>query len=248
VKPGWYETFFHGLALDLWRNAVTPEQTTAEAGFLEQMLGAPAGAHLLDVPSGNGRHTLALAARGYRMTGVDLSQEFMAEARAAATAKGLSVDWLLSDMRKLPWTAEFDGAYCFGNSFGYLEPGGMEDFVAALARALKPGARFVMQTGVTAESILPDIHKHEWYRLGDVVMLIANEYDAVHSCIDTAYTFIKDGRTETSESTHYIYTAAELQRLFARHGLDTQGLYAGMDCAPFELGSSLLYLVAQRAV
>jgi cyclopropane fatty-acyl-phospholipid synthase-like methyltransferase len=247
VKPGWYEEFFHGLALDLWRAVVSPEQTKAEADFLEQILAVPKGAKLLDVPCGGGRHALALAARGYRMTGVDLSAEFIDEARTAATAGGWSVDWLLSDMRRLPWTAEFDGAYCFGNSFGYLEPEGTEEFIAAVARALRPGARFVIQTGTTAESILPANPKREWYQAGDVLMLIANEYDAVHSCLDTIYTFIKDGRTETSESSHYIHTAAELQRLLARHSLETESLYAGLDRAPFELGSSLLYLAARRA-
>jgi len=246
VKPGWYEQFFHGLALELWRHAVSPEQTRAEVDFLEQEFAAPAGARLLDVPCGNGRHALLLAARGYRTTGVDLSQEFIEEAQGRAAAERLSVEWRQMDMRRLPWREEFDGAYCFGNSFGYLEPEGMEDFVAALAGALKPGARFVLQTGITAESILPNYVEHEWYRVGGVIMLIANEYDIAHSCLDTTYTFMKDGRTETAESTHWVYTTAELARMLARHGLETKALYAGLDRAPYRLGSHYLCLVSVR--
>jgi len=245
VKPGWYENFFQGLALELWRNAVTPQQTSAEADFIQQAIAAPAGARLLDVPCGNGRHSLELAARGYRMTGVDLSADFMTEARERSAAADLDIEWRLSDMRDLPWSAGFDGAFCFGNSFGYLEPDGMQEFAAALGRALKPGARFVLQTGVAAESILPTFQQREWYKFGGVEMLIANQYDAVHSCLDTTYTFLRDGQSETRESSHWVYTAREIQRLLAPHGLETKALYAELDRTPFYLGAGTLYVVAE---
>jgi SAM-dependent methyltransferase len=246
MKPGWYENFFQGLALEMWRGAVTQQQTRAEAGFLEKELRAAAGARLLDVPCGDGRIALELAARGYRMTGVDLSAEFVAEARQHSGEAGVDIEWRKSDMRQLPWKAAFDGAFCFGNSFGYLDAAGMQEFVEALAGALKPGARFVLQTGIAAESILPHYAERRWYEVGDVVMLIANEYDAANSCLDTNYTFLRGGQRETAESSHWVYTAAEIQRLLARAGLETQGLYGDLEREPFGLGSHLLYLVAQR--
>ncbi len=82
IPPNWYETFFHGVTLDLWRRAIPPEQTTAEADFLIQNLNCEPGARLLDVPCGNGRLTFELANRGYRVTGVDLAEEFIEEARS----------------------------------------------------------------------------------------------------------------------------------------------------------------------
>lgn len=61
-------------------------------------------------------------------------------------------------MCDLRWTDEFDGGYCFGNSFGYLDHSGVRKFLAAVARALKPGARFVIDTGVAiaASNMQPD--------------------------------------------------------------------------------------------
>src|SRR5579863_3729849 len=112
----WYRGFFHGLALDLWRRAVTPEQTRLEADFLAQQLSSPGP--LVDVPCGNGRHALALAERGFRVTGVDLSAEFIAEAKSRAGT--LPVDFVHGDMRTLALPSTFAGAYCVGNSFGYM--------------------------------------------------------------------------------------------------------------------------------
>src|SRR5712692_1728772 len=88
IPTNWYEDFFHGVALDLWRKAIRPEQTTAEADFLVNVLQREARSHLLDVPCGNGRLSLELARRGYRVTGVDIAEEFIEEARASVNLLG----------------------------------------------------------------------------------------------------------------------------------------------------------------
>jgi SAM-dependent methyltransferase len=129
------------------RQIINLEITRTEVDFLERALDIDAGAQLLDVPCGNGRHAIELASRGYKMTGLDLSEEFIAGARSATP---LAVRWVRDDMRSLPWVSEFDGAYCFGNSFGYLAWEEARHFLAAVARGLKPGARFVVETGMAA--------------------------------------------------------------------------------------------------
>src|SRR5260370_35921975 len=174
MQSNWQENFFRGVALDAWRRVTTPEMTRPEVDFLVRALNVDAGALLLDVPCGNGRRTIELAGRGYKMTGLDLSEEFIAEARATTP---LDVRWMRGDMRSLPWVSEFNGAYCFGNSFGYLAWEEARQFLAAVARALKPGARFVMDTGMAAESILPARVTTRWFRLGDILMLSENRYD-----------------------------------------------------------------------
>src|SRR5882672_10668810 len=82
VPSNWFETFFHGVTLDLWRKAIPPEQTTAEAEFLIDHLNCDPGARVLDVPCGNGRLSFEMAKRGLRVSGVDISAEFIEEARS----------------------------------------------------------------------------------------------------------------------------------------------------------------------
>ncbi|MDP9267381.1 MAG: class I SAM-dependent methyltransferase [Acidobacteriota bacterium] len=173
----WYETFFHGITLDLWRNAVTPEQTSAEVDFAIARLALAPGARVLDVPCGNGRHSLELAARGFSVVGVDLAEEFIAEARANGQQRQLNnVDWRLADMRELPWQSEFDAAICLGNSFGYLEHDATLDFLRAVAHALKPGGRFLLETGAAAECLLPHLEASTEYVIGDITMQTVNDY------------------------------------------------------------------------
>ena len=177
MDVNWYQNFFHGIVLDLWRKAVSPEQTRAEVDFLVRILQLSTGAAVLDVPCGSGRHAIELASRGMRMTGVDLATEEIAEARARAAAAALTLDWHHRDMRDLPWQTAFDGGYCLGNSFGYLDSTGTRTFVQAVARALKVGARFVLDSGMVAESVLPNLKAREWTQVDDILFLEANRYD-----------------------------------------------------------------------
>src|SRR5262249_53622725 len=132
----WWQTFFTGVALDLWRAAVTPEQTKAETDYIQRTLKVPPRGKILDVPCGNGRLALELASRGFRTTGVDIALPYVEEGRARAAKEDLPAVLENRDMRDLPWSNEFDGAFCCGNSFGYLDDEGNAAFLKAVSRAL----------------------------------------------------------------------------------------------------------------
>jgi SAM-dependent methyltransferase len=221
-----------------------PEQTRAEVDFLERKIGRRQ--RVLDVPCGNGRHSLELARRGARVTGVDLSAEFIAEARRAAQARRLRVEFLHRDMRRLDWDAEFDGAVCLGNSFGYLNYADMQVFVAGLARALKPGGRFVIDTGIAAESVLPALKERGWYQVDDILFALENRYLVAESCLETEATFVRRGRTERRKFWHRVYTVAEIRRLLEHAGLVVRELLGGHDGAPYKLGAPMLVIVGEK--
>ncbi len=246
MKLNWYEDFFEGIAVDLWRKAVPPEHTVAEIEFIGDALALPAGARILDVPCGFGRHSLELARRGYRVTGIDISADSIAEARATAAAEGLEVKWVLGDMRRIPKRSRYDGAFCFGNSFGYMEWPDMEAFLDGVARGLRPGARFVLETGMAAESVIPKFQPRETFRIDDIEMTIESRYRADLGCVDEQYTFVRDGRAEVRPSVHWVYTAAEIRRMLERAGFDILALYGSLDHEPFTLGSPELYVVSER--
>lgn len=248
VPVDWWRTFFTGVAVDLWLACTPEEMTRGEADFLERVLALPPKARVLDVPCGGGRHAVELTARSHRVSAVDLSPEFLKAARALAGARGLSVDWHEREMRDLPWENEFDGAYCFGNSFGYLDDEGNAAFVAAVARALKPGARFVIDTGGVAEVLLPNLKERFWYDVGGILFLIQNHYDHVRGVLEPALTFVRDGKVEKRSFAQRVYSYSELARLFAVAGLTEAEGFSGLNSEPFRLGSHRLFLVARKAV
>lgn len=260
VPSNWYESFFHGVTLDLWRQAIPPKQTKAEADFLVKTLQCRPGAHVLDVPCGNGRLSFELAKRGLSVTGMDISEEFIAEARASitnatdssaeagSTGSGnnfVAPDFILGDKRAIAGEHDYDGAYCFGNSFGFLEYDDMEKFLKGMARALRPGSRFVVETAMAAESFLPDFEEQTCHQVGDITLITKERYNAIEGCIDSEYILERDGRSESRLAKHWIYTAAEIQRMLRRAGFEVLDLYGSLKFAPYKLGSQELFIVSE---
>ena len=247
ISSTWYTDFFTELPNEFWRRAATPAMTRADLDFIESRLMLNPESRILDVPCGSGRHSLALAQRGYRVTGVDISSEAVDHARRSAAEAGLAVTFELADMREIPGSGSFDAALCLGNSFGYLDIGGTREFVAALARAVRPGGGLVIDFNCTAETILPGFTgAPRTMRTGDIVVEATTEYDVARSRLISHYAYTRGDDRLSTTAIHHIYTSAHIGQLLSDAGFVDVQRFGGPDCAPFELGSGRFLLTAQR--
>jgi SAM-dependent methyltransferase len=245
----WYEEFFQGLSLELWRRAIPIEQTEEEVAFLLETLSAPQGSKLLDAPCGNGRLSLPLSLMEYKITAVDFSKTFIEQAKASARAHKSKIDYIQGDMRKLALPQEFDGAFCMGNSFGYFDRSGTNQFLQAISKSLKSKARFVIDSAMIAECFLVNGGEKEWLQLGDMYMLIENQYECKTSTVATTYTYIQNGKQEVRTAKHWIYTSGELCDMLKAAGFSILEMLASTDLEvpePFTLGAEKLILVAEK--
>ena len=148
--------------------------------------------------------------------------------------------------REFSWVSEFDGAYCFGNSFGYLDRANAAKFLNGIARSLKPGGRLAVETGMAAESILPGLLKTRWFKFGDIFMLSQNQYHPAEGRLDIEYTFIQHGDVDTRPTASYVFTVAEMCRMHAEAGLETVELLGSTAGEPYQLGSQRLLLISEK--
>jgi SAM-dependent methyltransferase len=247
VAPNdWWRTFFSGMAVEWWLLAANAELTRQEVDFLIESLDVPAPAKLLDVPCGGGRHSIALAERGYEMTGVDISEDFLKAARAQSAERHDRVHWEQREMRDLPWPAEFDGAYSFGNSFGYLDDAGNAQFLKSVAAALKPGARFVLETGYVAETLFPVLQERSWYPIGDMMVLSQRRYDPTEARLHVEYTTIRGTEKDKRVMSARVYSYREIVRLLEDAGFGGALGYGSFAREPFRLGSGRALFIGTK--
>ncbi|MEX2187534.1 MAG: methyltransferase domain-containing protein [Pirellulales bacterium] len=243
---GWWSDFFHGAVADVQRRMNSAEHTAADARLAVDLIRVEPPAKVLDVPCGTGRVAVELAALGYDVTGVDLTAEYLADARVAAESRGVEITLRESDMRDLPWRGQFDAAICVGNSFGYFERSGNAEFVAAVQRTLRPGGVFVLQTYLAAESILPKLRGRYWATFDDVTFLHDPVYDPRRGVIETGYTFLRGGEADHRQAVYQVYMLRELLALMEAAGFVEIEALGGKADEPFALGSDVLHLRAVK--
>ena len=136
----WFERWFGEEYLRAYAHR-DDEDAERLVGLLDTLGVAGAGQRVLDLACGPGRHTAALARRGARVVGLDLSRVLLLAAREAGADR-----LVRADMRSLPFRdAAFDAVLNLFTSFGYFtEDVEHETVLREVARALRPGGRFVL--------------------------------------------------------------------------------------------------------
>ncbi len=166
-KKEW-QRFFDAHAVNYEQNGFT-KHTVAEVDFILSLYPITPGSTILDVGCGTGRHSIEFAKRGYRVTGVDLSEGMLAVARANAEAAGVKVTWVQADATDFKMEGSFDvGLSLCEGGVGLIERGeNAEEHDLSIFRnisaALKPNAPFVL-TALNGYSIIrqmKDEHIHD---------------------------------------------------------------------------------------
>ena len=212
--------------------------TEQEVEFLVDALGLDKGERVLDVGCGPGRHALALARRGMKVVGVDLSEDFIALAREAAAAEGVPARFDVLDVRDLAYAGEFDAALCLcQGGFGLL--GGRDETAVfeRIAAALRPAGRLAL-TAFSAAFAARFLEDGETF---DPATGVLHERATVRN---------EHGVEEVFDAWTTCFTARELELLAGGANLDVDGVYGvtpgRYGTAPPTLDHPELLLLARR--
>ena len=109
---------------------------------LLELVGDCSGLNVCDLACGTGIAAQELAARGARVTGIDLSERLLGIARAEALRRSLTIEFIHADICSLSNIsgAAFDGAVC---SLALMDIENLDACLGEVARIVRPGGWFV---------------------------------------------------------------------------------------------------------
>jgi SAM-dependent methyltransferase len=217
-----WEKFFDSHAPAYMDNIFT-KNTEFEVEFLLKELDLPPRSTILDIGCGTGRHSVGLASRGLKMTGVDLSSGMLAEAQKAADKAGVSLELIHADATKVTFEKKFDAAICLcEGSFGLLgrDDDPLEHDLATLKRisaALRPGAKLIL-------GALSGTKKIREYSNDDVASGKFDPLTLVETC--TMEYDTPEGK-KSVEVKERGYIASELKLMLGLAGFDVINIWGG---------------------
>jgi glycine/sarcosine N-methyltransferase len=252
---------YDALAADYDRFVNWEARLAHELPVLEAFFQAGGVRRILDAACGSGQHAIALAQRGYRVVGADLSAAMISRARENAAAAGVDVDFAVAGLGELAFLARragseepFDALLCLGNSLPHLlSAEAVGAALADFAAVLRPGGMVIIQNRnfdrvwTRRERFMgPQAHSE-----GQGQWLFVRFYDFHPSTL----TFNMVRLANTGQGWVQDVESTELRPIFAGElveGLRSAGfeqieLYGGYDRSPFHLDDSGdLLAVARR--
>ncbi|MEF3275748.1 MAG: class I SAM-dependent methyltransferase [Chloroflexus sp.] len=228
------------------------ELTCREVDFLIDALGLRGVETILDVACGGGRHSLALAARGWTVVGLDAAESVIAHARAAAVERGLSVEFVHGDMRNLPYSDRFDVVLLMNSSLGFFDDETNQAVLNGIARALVPGGKLLVQSlnPYQIDRYLRDF-RSGWYPIGSGFVLREARFDPRRATLTVNYRYIdaRRGIDVTHPGDHIrLYGFPELTAMLRAAGLRPLSVFgdAVLPPVPFAEESIWQVVIATR--
>jgi SAM-dependent methyltransferase len=128
-----------------YAEAEAPLFGAAPNAFLAREAGRlPPGSRVLAPADGDGRNGIWLAEQGHRVTATEFSPVAQAKARDVATARGVSLEFVLGDLTAYDWPeAAYDAIAAIFIQF--LPPAARLAAFAGMARALRPGGILLLE-------------------------------------------------------------------------------------------------------
>ena len=217
VAPPWFERIFDEEYLRL-EGDVDRQIILREVDFIEHMLQPAASSELLDLGSGDGRHAIELAARGYRVTGVDRSGPLLADAAVRARKRTVDVEWLSLDFRALDFDRAFDAVYCYNTSFGYFDDEANRQMIMAVHAALRSEGRFLLHV-LNRDHAIRLLPKRVWWEATGCVVLEEVDFNYFTSRLLSKRSVVfEDGRHVEQDISVRCYSLHELGKILHHCG------------------------------
>jgi SAM-dependent methyltransferase len=202
---------------------------------------------VLDLCCGPGRHSVALARRGFQVTGVDRSPFLLRRAQERAELEKLGIEWVQEDMRAFVRANGFDLVINLFTSFGYFAT--VEEDLSVLQnafRSLKPGGHFVID--IIGKEILAGRFSpsavEEWQ--DGTTFVQRREITDDWSRVRSHWMLIRNDKVRHFRFDHTLYSGRELTDLLQRAGFEKIKLFGSLQGIPYGPNAQRLIAVAAK--
>lgn len=247
-NDNWWRDTFNEIYFSFWDPSYPKSQSwTRRELKLIDSLNLKGNAKILDIPCGQGRHSVELAKKGFQVTGVDYSSIALKTAKKWAKENKVSPIFIKQDMRSLKIKKRFDAIAMLGNSFGYFSDIDNKRVISNISRLLKPSGFFVIHQLNPIEILRQFGNKSSFE--------VPNGYVKMEDIFFDPINFVKESRWVVARSKNNkevlnvrlrIYTFPEIYSLFSFYKLNIVKVYGSFDMKSYQFDSPAMIIIAKK--
>lgn len=201
---------------------------------------------ILDLCCGGGRYSILFAQKEYHVVGLDLSVHLLDYAKKSAEERGLTIDFILSDMRNIPYTDYFHLVVNMFTSFGYFEK--IEEnqkVVRSIAQCLISGG-WVIIDYLNKDYVQQNFQSHEETQDGEKLIIQERKIEEERSRITKKISIIEDQHKREYTESVAMYSYDQMERMLFEEGIPVISVFGDYDFSPFSKTSPRMILIGQK--
>lgn len=244
MKKDWWKKFFGEEYINIWSEKYIVN-TKKEVDFIIKSLKLRKKDKILDLGCGHGRHAIALAKKGFKITGVDYSSYSLNLAKKLIKNKRLKLKLFKKDMRKIDFKEKFDVVLNIFTSFGYFSDKDNERVIKNISWALKKKGRFFIDL-MNLYYILRNYKEKDWQEGKNWKMLIERRFDPLTSRNYDYRTIFMKNKTKKLDDFLRFYSFNELKELLNKYGLRFKKVFGSFEGDKFSLDSKRMIIISEK--
>lgn len=249
----WYKSFFdkYYLPLYLKKGIFSPSLAQREVDFAIKVFNLPKNSKILDLPCGQGRHSILLAQKGYQITGVDLSKTLLDLAKKLAQKEKVKIHWIRQNMRKIDFKNEFNAVINLFSSFGYFTQEKENIMVLKLInQSLKTKGKFLLDL-LNKDWFLAKLpaSKKIWWKTGANYILEDAFFDKQNKFwLNRIVIISPEGKIKRAQTYMRLYDLQEIKKCLEKTGFKILNIYGDYQGNKFFRFSPRMIVLAEKTV
>ncbi|MFH0952402.1 MAG: class I SAM-dependent methyltransferase [Patescibacteria group bacterium] len=245
MAQDWWKKFFGEDYLTVYRGMHMLDNTKQEVEFIIKNLKLSKKGRILDLCCGHGRHSIALAKKGYSVVGVDYSNYFLKLAKKYVADKNLNLSFVKKDVCKIDYREEFDVVLNLFTSFGLFSDRDNERVIKNVSKALRKGGKFFIDLN-NEYYILRNYKTKDWQRGKNWEQLSERYFDPATSRNYDKRVVTINNKVRKHEDVIRFYTYTELKELLNKYNLRTKDVYGSYAGDKFTLDSKRMIIISEK--
>lgn len=214
-----------GQYLQEHKGFLTVSNTKTHCDFIIKILDLKKADKIIDLACGEGRITIGLAKRGFKVEGLDFSRSLLRIARKEAEENNLPIDFHLQDLHSLGLKHKYNKAFIFFSHFGILEP---EKVFREINQILVGKGKFLLDCD-------------NLFRL--VTFLLRTRKKRFF--FDPAELKLHDNKMDCAPERYYFYP--EIAEMLLKNGIKPIKTYGDYECGEYSISSPRMIIIGEKA-